>query len=92
MNAITKLFEVKKAADAQQADRENYKAYVQDRIDNGGWTDVDVSEYRSEVERIMKSGTDDEKQAASEFWRGKVNRSAIGINARIRRTLLAESS
>ena len=71
-------------------DRENYKAYVADRRENG-WTDEDVAEYREEVERIMKSGTDDEKQAARDFWRIKAAHwPEAGINARIRASIASE--
>lgn len=69
-----------------EMDRENYAAYVQDRIDDG-WNKADVKEYRDEVKRIMQSGTDDEKSAASEFWAHKREQmigSAKGINERIR--------
>lgn len=41
--------------------------YVEDRIAHG-WTATDVVEYRGEVARIRKTGTDDEKLAAMEFW------------------------
>ena len=63
-------------------DQQNYKAYIADRKENGGWTQADVAEYRAEVERIMKSGTDDEKAAASEFW---------AVKARIRQSLTADT-
>ena len=95
MNALERLKAVKSQADKAQQDRDNYAAYVADRKENGGWTAADVAEYRTEVERIMKSGTDDEKVAASEFWaayfadEARIIRSApvSGINARIRRSI-----
>lgn len=88
MNALERLKAVKSQADKAQQDRDNYKAYVADRKENGGWTDADVAEYFDEVERIMKRGTDDEKAAASEFWALKAGRnSARGINQRIRSSL-----
>lgn len=88
MNALERLKAVKSQADKAQQDRDNYAAYVADRKENGGWTAADVAEYRAEVERIMKSGTDDEKAAASEFWAEKAKQSqAAGINARIRRSI-----
>ena len=76
------------------ADQQNYKAYVADRRENG-WTDADVAEYRVEVERIMKSGTDDDKAAAREFWALKAAEradvgSAAGINDRIRQSVERE--
>ena len=77
MNALEKLKAAKKTADKSQADRDNYAAYIADRKDIGGWSSGDVAEYRAEVERIMKYGTDDEKAAASEFWALK----AKAINA-----------
>ncbi len=88
MNALEKLKVAKFKADKSQIDRDNYAAYIADRKQNGGWTDADVAEYRAEVERIMKRGTDDEKAAASEFWALKAGRnSARGINQRIRSSL-----
>ena len=87
MNALERLKAVKSQADKAQQDRDNYAAYVADRKENGGWTAADVAEYRTEVERIMKSGTDDEKAAASEFWALKSKQSAPNINTRIRRSI-----
>ena len=87
MNALEKLKVAKLKADKSQVDRDNYAAYVADRKENGGWTTADVAEYRAEVERIMKSGTDDEKAAASEFWALKAKQSVPDINARIRRSI-----
>ena len=73
-------------------DQQNYKAYVADRKENGGWTQADVVEYRGEVERIMKSGTDDEKAAASEFWALKVNiRKTLASDRRMAAFFLAIS-
>lgn len=68
MNALERLKAAKASANKSQIDRENYAAYVADRKRNGGWTQSDADEYRMEVERIMKTGTDDEKAAAREFW------------------------
>lgn len=87
MNALERLKAVKSQADKAQQDRDNYAAYIADRKENGGWTAADVAEYRTEVERIMKSGTDDEKAAASEFWALKAKQSVPDINARIRRSI-----
>ena len=88
MGALLQLKAAKEKADKAQLDRANYAAYVADRKEHGGWTPDDVAEYRSEVERIMKSGTDDEKAAASEFWALKATgNSAIGINQRIRSSI-----
>ena len=91
MNALEKLKVAKFKADKSQVDRDNYAAYIADRKDIGGWSNGDVAEYRAEVERIMKSGTDDEKAAASEFWALKTgSNSAHGINSRIRKTLASD--
>ena len=68
MNALERLKAAKASADKSQIDRENYAAYVSDRWLNGGWTQADADEYRAEVERIMKAGTDAEKAAARQFW------------------------
>ena len=88
MNALERLKAVKSQADKAQQDRDNYAAYIADRKEYGGWTSADVAEYRAEVERIMKSGTDDEKVAASEFWAEKAKQSpAVGINARIHQSI-----
>ena len=86
MNALERLKVVKAKSDHVATDRRNYKAYVDDRVVNGGWTDEDVAEYRAEVERIMQSGTDDDK-AASEFWALKAKQSVPNINVRIRRSI-----
>ena len=91
MNALEKLKAAKFKADKSQVDRDNYAAYIADRKENGGWTQTDVAEYRAEVERIMKSGTDDEKAAASEFWAMKVDsNSAYGVNSRIHQRLASD--
>ena len=91
MNALEKLKVAKFKADKSQVDRDNYAAYIADRKESGEWTQADCAEYRAEVERIMKAGTDDEKAAASEFWALKVdNNAAHGINARIRQSLSAD--
>ena len=91
MSAIEKLQTAKVKADSTQADRQNYASYV-DAMRESGWTDEDVAEYREEVERIMKSGTEDEKRAASDFWRSETDylRIANGINNRIRASLAEE--
>ena len=90
MSAIEKLQTAKEKADSTQADRQNYAAYV-DTMREHGWTDEDVAEYRKEVERIMKLGTDDEKQAARDFWRIKAEPGPeVGINARIRASIASE--
>ena len=80
MNALEKLRAAKKTADKSQADRDNYRAYVDDRVAHG-WSVADVAEYRAEVERIMKHGTDDEKASASEFWALKAK--AINTSRRL---------
>lgn len=90
MSAIEKLQTAKVKADSTQADRQNYAAYVE-AMRESGWADEDVSEYREEVERIMKSGTDEEKHAARDFWRIKAAPSPeAGINARIRASIASE--
>ena len=90
MNALERLKVVKAKSDHVATDRRNYKSYVDDRVVSGGWTDEDVAEYRAEVERIMQSGTDDEKAAASEFWALKAKQSVPDINARIRQSIAAD--
>ena len=90
MSAIEKLQTAKVKADSTQADRQNYAAYI-DAMRECGWTDEDVAEYREEVERIMKFGTDDEKQAARDIWRIKAAPGPdAGINARIRASIASE--
>ena len=90
MSAIEKLQTAKEKADSTQADRQNYAAYV-DTMREHGWTGEDVAEYREEVERIMKSGTDEEKQSARDFWRIKAAPGPeAGINARISASLAEE--
>ena len=90
MSAIEKLQTAKANADSTQADRQNYAAYVE-AMRESGWTDEDVAEYRTEVERIMRSGTDEEKRDASVFWRIKAAPGPeAGINARIRASIASE--
>lgn len=90
MSAIEKLHDAKAKADQAQADRENYAAYVA-KMREFGWTDDEVAEYRAEVERIMKFGTAEEKQAASDFWREKTDiGSAKGMNKRTQRSIAEE--
>ena len=72
-------------------DRENYKAYVADRVRFGGWSEVDVAEYRVAVADVMKNGTADEKQSARDFWMIKAAPGPeAGINARIRASIASE--
>ena len=90
MSAIEKLKTAKSKADSTQADRQNYASYI-DAMREYGWTDEDVAEYRTEVERIMKSGTDEEKQSARDFWRIKAAPGPeAGINARIQASIASE--
>ena len=87
MSALEKLDAAKAAADVGNTDRVNYSAYVAGRVEFGGWSDEDVAEYRNEIAQVMKSGTDDEKRAAREFWELKALESVTtvaGINQRIR--------
>lgn len=91
MSALVNLQSSKARADKVKADRDNYSAYIES-MREFGWTDDDVAEYRAEVERIMQSGTEDEKRAASDFWRSETDhlRIANGINNRIRTSLAEE--
>ena len=87
MSVIEKLNDAKSKANQAQIDRDNYAAYIA-QMREFGWTEADISEYRAEVERIMKSGSDDEKKAASDFWRDKAGiGTAKGINRRIQRSI-----
>ena len=92
MSAIVKLQAAMARTDKVNTDRENYASYVADRVEHGGWSSEDVAEYRAEVERIMKHGTNDEKAAASEFWAMKANEggSERGINRRVRQSIAHE--
>lgn len=84
MSAIELLKIAKQKSDNLQTDRDNYAAFVAAMVEYG-WSDADVSEYKLEVGRIMKHGTDEEKLAASQFWSNFVGSNpASGINARIR--------
>lgn len=89
---MERLKAVKSKADGDEQTRENYSAYVADRVANG-WTPADVAEYRAEVGRIMSEGTEDEKAAAREFWAHKAQRKAPedGSDARIRARIEAEN-
>jgi hypothetical protein len=89
-DSVSRLQSAKENADQVQQDRDNYAAYVES-MREFGWTDADVAEYRVEVERIMASGTEDEKAAAREFWRDKAaGGSECGINGRIGRSIAEE--
>lgn len=66
--SLEKLAATKASADGKKADRDNYALYVRDCVEHRGWTPAHVAEYRAEVARIMKSGTEDERLAAREFW------------------------
>lgn len=88
---MDRLKAVKSKADGDEQTRENYSAYVADRVANG-WTPADVDEYRAEVGWIMAEGTEGEKAAAREFWEDKAKRKApeVGSDARIRSSIEAE--
>lgn len=79
-DAIARLRLVKAQADSTEQDRLNYQWYIADRVENGGWTAADVDEYKREVARIMKSGTDDEKAAAREFLALKAEENRSSAN------------
>lgn len=51
-------------ADAMKRTRQDYRAYVAERVEHGGWSERDVEDYRVEVGRIMERGTADEQAAA----------------------------
>jgi hypothetical protein len=89
-DALARLRAAKSKADGDEQARENFAAYVADRVENGGWSPADVAEYKAEVGQVMESGTDDDKEAAKVFWAHKAQRtSATGINARIRASIAA---
>ena len=56
-----------------ETDREHYAATIQYFRETGNWSEADIVDYAKEVKRIMKSGTADEKMAASEFWTEKAS-------------------
>lgn len=93
MSAADKLRALAGKKGILDVDRANYQAYVADRVEFGHWTQADVDEYRLAVAAIMQSGTEDEKQAAREFWALKAEENktlSVGVNARIRASLQAE--
>ena len=83
--ALARLQGAKEKADQAAADRALYAAAVRMFEASGWWSSAQLLAYRELVAQLMRSGSDDEKQAAREFWteRGGGN-SALGINARIR--------
>lgn len=86
-DAIDMLQAGKEQADRLAADRRIFRTYI-DAMREFGWTDEDVAEYSKEVERIMKSGTEQEIEDARRFWAEKCDLySANGINNRIRRSI-----
>ena len=82
---MNRLASAKDRADAMKLARQDYRAYVAERVEHGGWSEQDVEDYRVEVGRVMERGTADEQAAAREFWAEKAvcAASAIGINDRI---------
>ena len=84
---IEKLRLVKNQADSAEQDRQNYQAYIADRVERGGWTKSDVAEYRAEVAKIMAGDDDDAKRAAREFWALKRTGKSSGINHRIKQAI-----
>jgi len=93
-DAFARLRAAKDKADDGELAREQYRAYVADRVEHGGWSAADVAEYRAEVGRIMESGSDDEKLAARQFWVSKIaefGNSARGVTQRIRESISAAS-
>lgn len=93
MSAADKLRALAGKKGILDVDRVNYQSYVADRVEFGHWTPEDVDEYRLAVAAIMQSGTDDDKQAAREFWALKAEENktlAVGVNARIHASLQAE--
>lgn len=89
---MERLAKAKVRADETVQDRENYQAYVADRLATGGWSTADAAAYRDDVAQIMRDGSADEKAAAREFWRDEAAwaKSSSGINQRIRDSLKAE--
>lgn len=84
---VEKLRAIRQAADSTDMTRRNFSAYIANRAAVGVWSDADIAEYREEVGRIMAGGSNDEKNAAREFWELKaaeIIAEASGINARIR--------
>ena len=65
-------------------DRELYLSAVSVFKASGYWSDGDLMEYRDTVKKIMSDGSDDDKEAAVEFWRSLNAKPEIGINGRIR--------
>lgn len=85
-DALTRLQSTRAAAERTQSDRALYAAAVEAFEASGWWSESDMAEYRDIAARIMKSGTDEEKQAARDFWTDRAGdgQRAIGINQRIR--------
>ena len=89
-DSLSRLHSAKEKADKGQLSRRNFEAYVTSMTEFG-WSEADVAEYKAEVERIMRSGTDDEKAAAREFWAEKASGNpAVGVNQRISRSIADE--
>ena len=85
--ALARLQGAKEKADQAAADRALYAAAVRMFEASGWWSSAQLLAYRELVAQLMRSGSDDEKQAAREFWIDRAGNSALGINARIRESL-----
>ena len=82
---LDRLQGAKEKADQAQADRALYAAAVRIFEASGWWSSAQLFAYRELVAQLMRTGSDDEKQAAREFWTDRVGgNAALGINARIR--------
>ena len=79
-----------------EADRAGYAATIQGFRESGYWSEAELAKYAEEAGRIMKTGTMDERLAASEFWASKAagngSNSAMGINDRIRASIEQEKA
>lgn len=84
--ALERLRAAKVRADSSVDDVVQLERYIADRLD-AGWTDTDADEYRSAVAKLLRSGTEEERIAAREFWSAALATwPAVGINQRIRST------
>ena len=80
-----------------EADRDGYAIAVHGFRESGWWSEAELAEYAKDAGRMMKTGTADEKRAASDFYASKlaekketerkVSESVQGINERIRASI-----
>ena len=97
MSAADKIRDLSVKRAQVEADRDGYAIAVHGFRESGWWSEAELAEYAKDAGRMMKTGTADEKRAASDFYASKlaeqketerkVSESVQGINERIRASI-----